>query len=113
MSTSPTEPHSFVVKIWPESDGTSRVTHWRGSVTHVESRTRSYFTRLPQLVSLLAPYVRSMDGRLDVATRLISWWMTKQSPGLSPSADGLSADRPSASRPSASEPPDSFPLDSP
>jgi hypothetical protein len=69
----------------------------------VESRTRSYFTRLPQLVSLLAPYVRGMDGRLDVATRLIAWWMTTQAPGGPPSSD----------RPSASEPPDSFPLDSP
>jgi hypothetical protein len=103
MSTSPTEPHSFVVKIWSESDGTPRVTHWRGSITHVESRTRSYFTRLPQLVSLLAPYVRSMDGRLDIATRLISWWMAQHAGGLPPSAD----------RPPMSEPPDSFPLDSP
>lgn len=90
MSRQPIGTHSFVVKIWTENDSdvspdapdsSSRdPLPWRGSVTHVGSRKRVYFQRLPHIVSILAPYVRDLGGELDGATRYIAWSLSRSLP---------------------------------
>lgn len=101
MSRQPIGTHSFVVKIWTENDSevppdapdsSSRDSLlWRGSVTHVDSRKRVYFQRLPHLVSILAPYVLDLDGELDGATRYVAWSLSRSLPerATEPPANGL------------------------
>ena len=49
---------AFLVNLWFEPDGTGepRGADWRGSVEHLTTRRRLYFTDVVQLVTFLAGY---------------------------------------------------------
>ena len=51
----------FLVNLWREGDGQGqpRAADWRGSVEHVHSRRRLYFTDLIDLVTFLAGYTHA------------------------------------------------------
>lgn len=113
MSRQQTGTHSFVVKIWAEDDADTRPDAsevsppesmlWRGSVTHVHTRKRVYFYRLPHVVSILAPYVHDMGGEIDdLAQRIVSW-VGDDLPDRSAPIDAPDAD----DVPPTSAPPDS------
>lgn len=52
---------AFLVNLWFEttSDGDAAGSGWRGSVEHLASRRRLYFTALGDLVSFLSNYTAS------------------------------------------------------
>lgn len=53
--------HSFIVRIWLEESPTeSTPPTWRGSITHVISGRRVYFSNLELLPGLITPYLRKM-----------------------------------------------------
>lgn len=53
---------SFVIRIWIEETAEeSGETVWRGHITHVESRNRTYFTRLGQILDTVAAYLEEMN----------------------------------------------------
>jgi len=55
----------FLVNLWREGDchDRPRAADWRGSVEHVHSRRRLYFTDLIDLVTFLAGYTQT--GELE------------------------------------------------
>lgn len=114
MSRQQTGTHSFVVKIWAEDDAEldpdasdvlpPEPVLWRGSVTHVATRKRVYFYRLPHVVSILAPYVQDMDGELDDLSQRIVAWVADDLPDRSAPTDSPDADEPPSAS-SAADPP--------
>ncbi len=111
MSRQRTGTHSFVVKIWAEDDAElppdasdaspPDSMPWRGSVTHVATRERVYFYRLPHVVSILAPYVQEMGGELDDLSQRIVAWVADDLPDRTAPTDPPDADE-SSSESSAS-----------
>jgi len=59
----------FLVTVWREGEGQGqpRATDWRGSIEHVHSRRRRYFTDLVDLVAFLAGYTNT--GELENGNR--------------------------------------------
>ena len=51
----------FLVNVWWDggSTGYSRDAEWRGSVEHIHTRRRLYFTDLVELVAFLAAYTNA------------------------------------------------------
>ncbi|MBU0496137.1 MAG: hypothetical protein KKA73_13755 [Chloroflexi bacterium] len=53
----PTTRHTFIVRLWSETDHPTPA-QWRGSVEHVPTGERMYFTRLTDLTDWLAFHLR-------------------------------------------------------
>jgi hypothetical protein len=55
----------FLVTVWRDGDvqDQPRAADWRGSVEHIHSRRRRYFTDLVELVAFLAGYTNT--GELE------------------------------------------------
>lgn len=53
----------FLVNLWRdgESHDQPRLTDWRGSIEHVHSRRRMYFTDLVELVTFLNGYTNAVE----------------------------------------------------
>lgn len=115
MSTGDSKTHSFVLKIWTEEAlDPSQDATWRGSVTHAETGKRQYVKTLPEVVTVVAPYLVEMGVPLDWTTRLIArWWVphapSDDAPTPSPSTPSSSRPSPSTSSPAADPAPDSPP----
>ena len=68
----PTKSHLFVVRIWPESSR-SETHRWRGSVEHIPSRQRFYFSSLGDLndfISLRLNLEASSEGSTTADKRI-------------------------------------------
>ena len=57
----------FLVNLWREGagQGQPRAADWRGSVEHVQSRRRLYFTDLIELVTFLTGYTNAAHVESD------------------------------------------------
>ena len=51
----------FVVRMWYEASGL-QAGEWRGSVTHIATRTRWYFSELAQLNDFMRLRLSAADG---------------------------------------------------
>jgi hypothetical protein len=56
---------AFLVNLWFESrgHGNQQSTEWRGSVEHLMTQQRRYFTEIVDLVAFLTEYTRKNDAR--------------------------------------------------
>jgi len=67
MDEIPTRPqHLFIVRLWSDDPSPSR-TRWRGSVEHVASKQKIYFTSLGDLQDF-------------IALHLVAWAQTQPTP---------------------------------
>jgi hypothetical protein len=68
------EPQSFIIKIWLEetAEEASEAT-WRGHITHVPSRKRSYLQDLDKIALFIVPYLREMGIEFQMQCRVQTW----------------------------------------
>jgi hypothetical protein len=48
---------SFVIRLWKDDDRS----HWRGHITHIQSRQGSYFLSLGQMEDFMSRFVSSFE----------------------------------------------------
>lgn len=65
------EVHSFIVKLWFESE--SRPVKWHGHVTHVPGGERRYLRELDDIVDFVEPYLEEHGVRASRCRRLRRW----------------------------------------
>jgi hypothetical protein len=61
MDTSESKVHSFIVKLWQETEGTGKG-KWHGYITHVPDAGRRYFKDLHEIVSFIKPYLANGEN---------------------------------------------------
>jgi hypothetical protein len=58
--------HLFVVRMWWEPDGGDMVGEWRGSIEHVNSRTKRYFRDMEKLAVFIEDHLTpTVSGRTE------------------------------------------------
>lgn len=67
-------PHSFIVRIWIESESQrGRLKPWRGHIIHVSTNRRRYLRRLTDIVAFIKPYLASEENKSGWFRRLRKW----------------------------------------
>ena len=63
--------HSFIVKLWLESEG--GLTAWHGHVTHVPSGARRYIKKLNEIADFVSEYLEEHDTHTNLRSRMKGW----------------------------------------
>ncbi len=61
--------HLFIVRIWHELDQEGQATQWRGSIEHVPSGQRLYFTSLRDLCDFISSNLQLPKERIQTNDR--------------------------------------------
>lgn len=65
---------SFIIKIWLEKTTTATgEATWRGHITHVPGRERSYLRDLDDITIYITPYLERMGVRFGIGWRMRRW----------------------------------------
>ncbi len=62
MESSETQRHSFIIRIWVEEVRSEGDALWRGHITHVFTKRRSYFESIDGITDFICPYLKDMGA---------------------------------------------------
>ncbi len=51
---------SFVIRLWKDDDRS----HWRGHITHIQSRQGCYFISLSQMEDFMSRFISSLEEEI-------------------------------------------------
>ena len=67
------EVHSFIVKLWLESEG--RSVEWHGHITHVPGGERRYLRELDDIADFIEPYLARHGATTRHRVRGLCRWL--------------------------------------
>ena len=70
------EIHSFIVKLWFESEG--RTAEWHGHITHVPGGERRYLRELDDIVDFIEPHLARHAAPARSRVRGLCRWLRRR-----------------------------------